>query len=94
MESLVREHTGWLSDIAKGGGEKAVARHRGQTKLLPRERIGLLLDPGSPFLEFSPMAGFNLYGGITCFVPVAQESRRLRDLLLNVFRFKILDHPR
>eukprot|EP00884_Botryococcus_braunii_P016756 jgi/Botrbrau1/3764/Bobra.0183s0001.1 len=62
MESLVREHTGWLSDIARGGGEKAVARHRSQMKLLPRERIALLLDPGSPFLEFSPMAGFNLYG--------------------------------
>ncbi|HEY5185610.1 MAG TPA: carboxyl transferase domain-containing protein [Actinomycetes bacterium] len=41
-----------------GGGEKAVARLRSRGKLLPRERIELLLDPGSPFLELSPLAGY------------------------------------
>jgi 3-methylcrotonyl-CoA carboxylase beta subunit len=70
MDSLSLEHTGLLTDIAQGGGEKAVARHRSQKKLLPRERIALLLDPGSPFLELSPMAGLNLYGTIICFTHV------------------------
>ena len=45
-----------------GGGDKAVARHRARGKMLPRERIDALLDPGSPFLELSPLAGKGLYG--------------------------------
>ncbi len=54
-----------LAEIARlqqravdGGGERAVARLRSRGKLLPRERVELLLDPGSPFLELSPLAGF------------------------------------
>jgi acetyl-CoA carboxylase carboxyltransferase component len=41
-----------------GGGERAVERHRRRGKLLPRERIELLVDPGSAFLELSPLAGW------------------------------------
>ncbi|MCD6640294.1 MAG: acyl-CoA carboxylase subunit beta [Nocardioides sp.] len=41
-----------------GGGEKYVARHRERGKLTPRERIELLIDPGSAFLELSPLAGW------------------------------------
>jgi acyl-CoA carboxylase subunit beta len=41
-----------------GGGEKYVARHHDRGKLLPRERIELLIDPGSAFLELSPLAGW------------------------------------
>ena len=41
-----------------GGGEKSVARHHGRGKLLPRERIELLIDEGSAFLELSPLAGW------------------------------------
>ncbi|MFN0281540.1 MAG: acyl-CoA carboxylase subunit beta [Kineosporiaceae bacterium] len=41
-----------------GGGDRAVARHRSRGKLLPRERIELLLDPDSPFLELSPLAAW------------------------------------
>ena len=41
-----------------GGGEKYVARHHARGKLLPRERIELLVDPGSAFLELSPLAGW------------------------------------
>jgi acyl-CoA carboxylase subunit beta len=41
-----------------GGGEKSVARHHGRGKLLPRERIELLVDEGSAFLELSPLAGW------------------------------------
>src|SRR5512138_2217002 len=54
--------------VQGGGGERYVARHRERGRLLVRERIDLLLDPGSPFLELSPLAGWGtedpLGGGI------------------------------
>jgi 3-methylcrotonyl-CoA carboxylase beta subunit len=48
---------------ALGGGEKARARHTSRGKLLPRERVDRLADPGSPFLELSPLAAEGLYDG-------------------------------
>ena len=50
-----------IAIAARGGGESARARHLGRGKLLPRERIDRLLDPGSPFLECSPLAAFGMY---------------------------------
>ena len=44
-----------------GGGEAACAKHVARGKLLPRERVRALLDPGSPFLEFSQLAAFGMY---------------------------------
>jgi 3-methylcrotonyl-CoA carboxylase beta subunit len=52
-----------LSRAALGGGEKARARHLERGKLLPRERVDRLLDPGSPFLELAPLAAEDLYDG-------------------------------
>ncbi len=48
---------------AAGGGEKARARHLSRGKMLPRERVANLLDPGAPFLEVGATAGHGLYGG-------------------------------
>lgn len=62
MQQVVDELKSRVSHITKGGGEKAVLRHLSRGKLLPRERINTLLDPGSPFLELSQLAGYNLYG--------------------------------
>ena len=59
---LLEELYGKVTRVCEGGGAKAVERHRSRDKLLPRERIAALLDPGSPFLELSQLAGFNLYG--------------------------------
>jgi len=50
-----------LETIRSGGGEKAVALHREREKMTARERIDYLLDPGSPFLELSALAGLDLY---------------------------------
>jgi len=47
--------------IARGGSDKAREKHQSRGKLLPRERIRLLLDPGSPFLELSGLAAWGLY---------------------------------
>ena len=61
MEDLVQTLREDISHICLGGGHKAVTRHRERGKLLPRERIAAVLDPGSPFLELSQLAGKGLY---------------------------------
>ncbi|XP_060572168.1 methylcrotonoyl-CoA carboxylase beta chain, mitochondrial-like [Ruditapes philippinarum] len=63
MTNLVSELRGKVSTILQGGGEKARQRHMSRGKLLPRERIMKLLDPESPFLELSQLAGYELYKG-------------------------------
>ena len=50
-----------IATIKNGGGDKANQRHIGRGKLLPRERINTLLDPGSPFLELSQLAAYQVY---------------------------------
>ncbi len=50
-----------MAQVMAGGGEEAVARHKKRGKLLARERIEGLLDPGAPFLEFSTLAAFDVY---------------------------------
>ncbi|MGW1743043.1 carboxyl transferase domain-containing protein [Nocardia sp. NPDC001965] len=52
-----------LAATALGGPEKARQRHIARGKLLPRDRVDQLLDPGSPFLELSPLAADGMYGG-------------------------------
>src|SRR5690242_719448 len=52
-----------IAGAAEGGGARARDRHTARGKLLPRERVDTLLDPGSPFLELSPLAADGLYGG-------------------------------
>ncbi|MCW2531335.1 MAG: Methylcrotonoyl-CoA carboxylase, partial [Blastococcus sp.] len=52
-----------LQRVALGGGARARRRHIDRGKLLPRERVDALLDPGSPFLELSPLAAHGLYEG-------------------------------
>ncbi|MFF4484877.1 carboxyl transferase domain-containing protein [Streptomyces sp. NPDC001544] len=59
--ALVEELRGKLAAAALGGGEKARARHTARGKLLPRDRVDTLLDPGSPFLELAPLAADGMY---------------------------------
>ncbi|MBN9427585.1 MAG: methylcrotonoyl-CoA carboxylase [Burkholderiales bacterium] len=61
MRALVDDLRAKMEKIAVGGGEAARAKHTARGKLLPRDRIQLLLDPGTPFLELSPMAAFDMY---------------------------------
>jgi len=63
MRGLVDDLRNQLAQSALGGGEKARAKHTERGKLLPRERIRALLDAGSPFLEFSPLAAHGMYDG-------------------------------
>ena len=64
MAALVAELRARQADVAErgaGGDERSIARHRERGKLPVRERIDRLLDPGSPFLELSPLAANGLY---------------------------------
>ena len=58
---LVEDLRARLERVRAGGGPEAVRRHRQRGKLLARERIDCLLDPGSPFLELSPLAANGMY---------------------------------
>jgi 3-methylcrotonyl-CoA carboxylase beta subunit len=63
MRGLVADLRAKLAAVEEGGGEAARQRHLRRGKLLPRERVRLLLDPGSPFLELSPLAAYGMYDG-------------------------------
>ncbi len=63
MEALVEELRERTAQVARGGGEKALERHRSRGKLTARERVDLLLDPGSAFLELNALAAWGLYDG-------------------------------
>jgi 3-methylcrotonyl-CoA carboxylase beta subunit len=61
MEGLVADLREKVARVQAGGDENARAKHVARGKLLPRERVRNLLDPGSPFLELSQLAAWNLY---------------------------------
>jgi 3-methylcrotonyl-CoA carboxylase beta subunit len=63
LSATVDDLRAQVETVRQGGGERARERHVGRGKLLPRERIRTLLDPGSPFLELSQLAAHGMYGG-------------------------------
>ena len=63
MKALVEDFRAKLEQVRQGGSEDARAKHVARGKLLARERIDLLIDPGTPFLELSALAAYDMYGG-------------------------------
>src|SRR5438876_10182608 len=63
MAALVAELRERTAQVARGGGEEATERHRSRGKLPARERVDLLVDPDTAFLELSPLAAWGLYDG-------------------------------
>ena len=63
MRALVEDLHAKVAEAELGGGATSRQRHLSRGKLLPRERVRGLIDPGSPFLELSQLAGFGMYGG-------------------------------
>jgi 3-methylcrotonyl-CoA carboxylase beta subunit len=61
MRGLVDDLRARVAEAQLGGGETARQRHLARNKLLPRDRVAGLIDPGSPFLELSQLAAFGLY---------------------------------
>ena len=63
MAALVEDLRAKVAEVERGGGERARKRHLARGKLLPRERVRELLDPGAPFLELSQLAAWDMYDG-------------------------------
>jgi acetyl-CoA carboxylase carboxyltransferase component len=63
MQGLVDELRERSARVAAGGGDRAVERHRSRGKLLARDRIDLLVDPGTAFLELNALAAWDIYDG-------------------------------
>jgi 3-methylcrotonyl-CoA carboxylase beta subunit len=61
MQILVDDLQAKLAKVAEGGGAAARAKHTARGKLLPRERVEMLLDPDTPFLEIAPLAALDIY---------------------------------
>src|SRR5258707_9727520 len=61
MAALVADLKAQVEQIEEGGGKGPRKRHVARGKLLPRERVRALIDPGSPFLELSPLAAMDMY---------------------------------
>ncbi|HVW80301.1 MAG TPA: carboxyl transferase domain-containing protein [Mycobacteriales bacterium] len=78
---LLAEHDRQLALATAGGGERSVARHHERGKLLPRERIELLLDPDAPFLELSPLCAwgtsFTIGGSVVTGIGVVEGTEVL-----------------
>ena len=62
MTALVADLHARVSEVEQGGGKGPRAKHTARGKLLPRERVRALIDPGTPFLEFSQLAAHGMYG--------------------------------
>jgi 3-methylcrotonyl-CoA carboxylase beta subunit len=72
MQTLVEDLAAKTAQVSAGGTADARAKHTARGKLLPRERVSALLDPGAPFLEMSALAAYGMYGGASAFeVPSA-----------------------
>ena len=63
MRAMVDDLRAQVAKAAEGGGEAARKKHTDRGKLLPRVRVQMLLDPGTPFLEIAPLAAMGMYGG-------------------------------
>ena len=61
MQSVVDDLKKKIDTIFQGGGTQAREKHLARGKLLPRDRVQMLLDPGTPFLELSQLAAFDMY---------------------------------
>ncbi len=61
MRSVVEDLKGKVAHAQHGGGDAARAKHTARGKLLPRDRVANLLDPGTPFLEIAPLAALGMY---------------------------------
>ena len=61
FQQLLAQLNQRMQQVQQGGGADAIAKHRKRNKLLARERILLLCDPNTPFLELSPLAAWDMY---------------------------------
>src|ERR1700704_1880243 len=63
MKGLIADLRKKIATVSLGGAQAARDRHVARGKMLPRERVDKLLDPGAPFLEIGQLAAFGMYSG-------------------------------
>src|SRR6266511_1926069 len=63
MRALVEDLRAKAGEVSQGGGQAARDKHVARGKLLPRDRVDRLLDPGTPFLEIGQLAAYGMYDG-------------------------------
>ena len=80
MRVLVDDLNAQIDKVAAGGGEAARAKHVARGKLLPRDRVANLLDPGTPFLELAPLAALYARSDKNRLRELATGQRRLASL--------------
>src|SRR5205809_1641903 len=78
MRALVQDLRDKSAAIGEGGDEASRKRHQGRGKLLARERVRLLIDPGSPFLELSAFAAYGMYDGAVPAAGIVTGIGRIR----------------
>src|SRR5439155_24152172 len=78
MRALVRDLRDKSAAIGEGGDAASRKRHQGRGKLLARERVRLLIDPGSPFLELSAFAAYGMYDGAVPAAGIVTGIGRIR----------------
>src|SRR6266702_5064348 len=78
MRALVADLRDKSAAIGEGGDEASRKRHQGRGKLLARERVRLLIDPGSPFLELSAFAAYGMYDGAVPAAGIVTGIGRIR----------------
>src|SRR6185312_14233346 len=78
MSALVEDLRTRMATAALGGDERSRKRHVERGKILPRERVERLIDPGSPFLELSPLAAYGMYDGDIHGAGVVTVKKHLR----------------
>lgn len=82
VDALVAALRQRVFDCTAGGRPAHVTRHRDRGKLLPRERIDRLVDPGTPFFELSPLAAWGQYGNEVPGAGIVTGIGRVRDTLV------------
>ena len=74
MRELVADLRAKAELMLQGGGAQARARHEARGKLLPRDRVAHLLDPGTPFLEIAPLAALGMLNPVIAGAAMAMSS--------------------
>ena len=96
MRALVDDLNAKLALMAAGGGEVPRAKHTARGKLPPRERVEMLLDPDTPFLEIAPLAALDMYdnaapgAGMICGVGRVSGVECLRRIQSNELPIRVI----
>ena len=80
LRGLVGDLRDKAAEVALGGGAAARDKHTARGKLLPRDRVNHLLDPGTPFLEIGQMAAYGMYGNEAASAGVIAGIGRVKGL--------------